>query len=89
MVVAQVDDSDRRWSVHAHRSCLAGLLVADVPPVLPDRSARVPSDAACGVCGERLPIVGRHPYAVTLIEAGLDHTWFVHAQCVPDSMSSE
>ncbi len=84
--LAYVDDAERRWLLHLHPSCLVTLLRADLPPLAPDRAQRIPGDAACGVCGKRLPIVGRHPYAVSLAQAGAESTWFVHAECLPDAI---
>ncbi len=69
-----------------HASCLTSLLRANVQPSALGSSPGIPGDAACGVCGKRLPIVGRHPYALTLEQAGGDRTWFLHAQCLPDAM---
>jgi hypothetical protein len=80
-----VDDPDRRWDMVVHRSCLAELLAAENLSV-PSNLGRIPSDAACGVCGRRLPVIGWHPYALTLPEPAPSRTWFVHAECFPESL---
>jgi hypothetical protein len=84
-VLVHVYDPERGWPMRVHGSCLTGLLIADVPP-LPANRTRIPGDAACGVCGGRLPVVGRHPFALTVDEAGPGRKWFVHADWFPDSM---
>jgi hypothetical protein len=59
-VLLHVHDSERRWPMRVHDACLKALLAADIPP-LPAGRGRIPGDTACGVCGRRLPVIGRHP----------------------------
>lgn len=84
-VLVHVYDSERGWPMQMHGACLTALLVADVSPQPANRS-RIPGDAACGVCGRRLPIIGRHPFALIVEEPEPGRKWFVHAECFPDSL---
>lgn len=84
-VSVHVYDPERGWPMQVHGSCLTALLAADIPPLPANRSG-IPSDAACGICAGRLPIIGRHPFALTIDEADPGRKWFVHADCFPDSM---
>ena len=86
----QVFDSSRRAEMMVHRSCVAALLPHQALSA-PGNLRRVPRDAACGVCGRRLPVIGRHPYGVTLSDPGPSfppgpRRWFVHAECFPESL---
>ena len=47
---------------------------------------RIPAKARCMMCGEKLPLVGTHPYMLALeIGAGEERYW-VHAQCVDSNL---
>lgn len=81
-VPLEVDGPERRAAVSVHGPCVTALLRAGIPPV-PSNLGRIPAEAACGVCGTLLPIVGRHPYALTLREPAPGRTWYVHAECFP------
>lgn len=81
----QVEDPSRQVDMLVHRSCVAALLAAEQAS-LPSNLGRIPPHAACGVCGRRLSIIGRHPYALTLHDAVPGRTWFVHAECFPESL---
>jgi hypothetical protein len=83
VVRLEVDGSERHAEVSVHGSCVTALLRAAIPPVA-SNLGRIPTEAACGVCGARLPIIGRHPYALTLREPAPGRTWYVHAECFPD-----
>jgi hypothetical protein len=78
-------DSERGWLMQVHASCLSNLLAANVPPLAANQS-RVPGDAKCGVCGRRLPIIGRHPFVLVIYQPEPSRQWFVHAECFPPSV---
>lgn len=87
-VLVEVHGSEQPVEVSVHGPCLAALLRAGMPPV-PSDLGRIPAGAACGVCGTRLPIVGRHPYALTVRKPAPGRTWYVHAECFPDHLREQ
>ncbi len=78
--------SDLEWSKHLHERCLGTLLAAHLAPLTPERRGQMPAAASCGVCGGHLPIVGRHPYFLSIGDADAERTWFIHAHCLPEEL---
>lgn len=82
----RVEVSDQEWLVAVHEACFAKLLAGHPAPLPADRPAAVPFDAVCSACGGRIPIIGRHPYALSRGTGEQLQTWFVHEACLPESV---
>ena len=63
----------------AHSPCLDQVRETSVEPDLPGELGSIPANARCLFCGEKLPIVGEHPYALEL--EGPSRFW-AHATCL-------
>jgi hypothetical protein len=65
-----------------HRGCFED---AKSPEVTPDSTrdrGRIPANARCVFCGDRLPFVGAHPYAIEVGEVDNSERFWIHAQCI-------
>ena len=80
-----VQDAAREAVLPVHGRCLRELL-AHAEAAQPAEATGIPAAAGCGICGRALPVVGRHPWALTLCEPAPGRTWFVHAECVPATL---
>ncbi len=69
----------------AHRACFDAQRNPSVEPDPPDTRG-VPSSARCVFCGQKLPIVGRHPYALSVAFAAQSERFWAHAQCVEQEL---
>jgi hypothetical protein len=68
----------------AHEECFVEAKEPSVAPDLANERGWIPSRARCVFCGEKLPIIGRHPYALEVqTEESLMRYW-AHAACVED-----
>ena len=66
----------------AHTACFENLRHPAVEPDHPSEHGRIPAKACCLFCGERLPIVGRHPYCLDVGDQLPPQRFWSHAQCL-------
>ena len=65
-----------------HQVCLENHWVSGVDSDPLEELGRIPTKALCSFCGDRLPIIGDHPYAIDVgQEAELARIW-AHAECI-------
>lgn len=50
----------------AHPACLSRVVDSSVRPDDPKDHGRIPARARCVLCGEPLPVIGRHPLVLIL-----------------------
>lgn len=65
-----------------HEACFSRLRHAAVDYDDPREHGRVPSKARCAFCGEKLPVVGRHPFVFDVGEASPPQRLWAHAECM-------
>lgn len=72
--------------IHAtmHRVCFVAVCDRSVLPDPPEEYGRIPRTACFIFCGEQLPIVGRHPYALEIWESEVPGRYWAHAGCLLD-----
>lgn len=68
----------------AHTECFQAARGAGVSPDPPAERGRIPSGAKCVFCGTKLPIAGRHPYALEVWESDPPSRFWSHAGCLAD-----
>lgn len=72
--------------VVAHAECFRESRDPSVMPDPPDEHGRVPAKARCLFCGEKLPILGRHPFAMEVRESDSTGRYWVHADCMQENV---
>ena len=65
----------------AHGSCFERVRKEGVTPDPIQEQGRIPSSARCVICGQWLPFIGLHPYAIEVEEESSPARYWMHAQC--------
>ena len=65
----------------AHSTCFYSIRESSVEPDPVEDAGRIPASARCVFCGGKLPIVGRHPYALEIQDRNGSRRFWVHADC--------
>lgn len=69
-----------------HEICLRAVFDPRVPHDPLEEHGRIPTDARCVFCAEPLPRVGKHPFALDILEdMGVERFW-AHAECLVREM---
>ena len=72
--------------IMAHVECFAEASEPSIMPDPPDKRGRIPPSALCVFCGEKLPIIGRHPFALELHQGEVTSRYWAHAGCIEDRL---
>jgi hypothetical protein len=59
------------------------------PSIMPDpqyERGRIPPKATCVLCGKKLPIIGRHPFALVVHGEEATGRYWVHAGCMEEKL---
>lgn len=69
--------------------CFQAARTAGVSPDPPGERGRIPPGAKCVFCGGKLPVVGRHPYALEMGEPKEPIRFWSHAGCLKATVKFE
>ena len=70
----------------AHVECFAEASEPSIMPDPQDERGRIPPRALCVFCGGKLPIIGRHPYALEFHQEEATGLYWAHAGCIEDKL---
>jgi len=69
-----------------HVECFIASSEPSILPDPPNQQGRIPPGAMCVFCGEKLPIIGRHPFALELHQEEAAGRYWAHAGCIEDTL---
>jgi hypothetical protein len=69
-------------SLWSHLACFDNLRKETVSTDPKSEYGRIPANARCVFCGDPLPRIGVHPYAMQVGDEDSPHRFWVHAECI-------
>lgn len=75
--------------VVAHAVCFDSARDQGIKHNHPGEQGRIPSGARCVFCGEKLPVIGQHPYVVEVKDSRLSSQYWAHTSCMQDVIQIE
>ena len=73
----------------AHSDCFQSVRNGSVEPDMAKEIGRIPPNSRCVFCGKKLPIIGRHPYAMEVYEMETPSRYWAHAGCFESAIRLE
>ncbi len=80
---------DMSFLLYAHDQCFISRCHPDVTFDNPKEHGRIPKNAKCIFCGDRLPIIGLHPYCFDFGNFVPPHRYWAHSQCMRAMVNPE
>lgn len=70
-----------------HKVCFNAVRDESINPTPKSKQGHIPFNAHRIIYGKRLPIIGRHPYALEVWEQDKSYQYWAHANCIYDTMA--